>query len=214
MHILLNCLPFCVLGLFYISEFQAEKSLVGHPAAHFIRHAVEARSRAKKKIKAPTKMAPKMLAAGNVMAKSTTASKIVPSAPVKSAGSTMQRHALSLEPPTAPVKSTTGRYTTAMPKSTHKKAGVTATTAVKVKNAATMPKMILATAENAIQFSLQLQPKNVIKFTSRANICKRTDFAHEERRKNHFFGEKIKNKKFFKKVFDKWDLLCYTNTCL
>lgn len=155
---------------FKLLEIYAASHVCSQPATHFTRHAVEVNSSEKKVISAPTRIAPRTLAGAKEMARRITARSTVPRIAARRVGNTVQKHLFLPLPETALVTSKTARYTTAMPNSTHKNAGVTAITAVKFRNAAMMPRIILATPESAMQFSLQLQFRIFISFTSTAKI--------------------------------------------
>lgn len=71
----------------------------------------------------------------------------------------------------AAAKSSKARYTTAIPRTTHRKAGVTVMTAVICKNAATTPMMTLARIAAIAQLHLKLQLHKDMWFTSHHNIC-------------------------------------------
>ena len=112
-------------------------------AAHFVMQAVDVTMSVKKPNKAPVIKAPKKLVAANVIPKSITDVKIVPKSPVKRAGTDERA-----QPRTFELRTSTGesiRYTTAMPKSTHKNAGVTAIVAINAKAVVMTPITILAT---------------------------------------------------------------------
>ena len=99
-----------------------------------------------------------MLAAAKVIPKRTIDRKIVPKIPVSRTGIIPHTH-----PPIPALRiaglttSVTARYTTAIPSSTHKNAGVTVITAEKVRNAVIIPIIIAAITAMAVQFILQPQ---------------------------------------------------------
>ena len=117
-----------------------------HLATHFERQATEVNVSEKNVSNAPVIMAPITLVATNSIAKSTTEVKTVPRIPVSKTGKIEQ-----IQPRVPPLRTTAdmidviARYTIAMPKTTHKNAGVTVITAVKRSTAAMIPIMILAT---------------------------------------------------------------------
>ena len=94
-------------------------------------------------------MAPKTLAAGNVIANSTIERRIVPNIPARTSdkGVSIQLHNLRHLKLAATAKFT-ARYTTAIPKRTHKNAGVTVITAVIVSKVAIIPTIALAPIAN------------------------------------------------------------------
>ena len=111
--------------------------------------------REKNNNKRPVMIAPTTLVAANSIARSTTDIKIVPSIPIRRTGRTA--HIQSLIPnPSANDKviSTTARYETAIPNTTHKNAGVTVIVAVIVKNAVIIPIIMLATIASPVQLLL------------------------------------------------------------
>ena len=118
----------------------------------------------KNRINAPVIIAPIMLVATNSIARSITDVRIVPSMLIRSPLSVAHLQLLSkFLPVKVDTKSVTARYTTAIPKTTHKNAGVTVIAAVIVRNAVIIPSMMLAAVDNNKQLFLQLQPKLFIK---------------------------------------------------
>lgn len=138
---------------------------------HFTRQAVEVIVNEKKVKSAPVIIAPIMLVATNSIAKRITASKIVPSMPVRitdKIGHMQLRLPLFL---TVTAIRITARYTTAIPKTTHKNGAVTVITALKRRNAVIIPIIILAIIANPAQFVLQSQLILNIFITPTNNIC-------------------------------------------
>ena len=120
------------------------------------RQAVEVTVRKKKNSKAPASIAPIMLVATNSMARSTIERSIVPSIPASSAVTMVHR---SLQHPLrkrAAAIRVTARYTTAIPRSTHKNAGVKVIAAVILRKAVIIPRIRLATTAITVQPGLQL----------------------------------------------------------
>ena len=105
-------------------------------------------------------IAPIMLVAANSTARSTIAKKIVAIIATRSTESTelMQQAILLLQQFTdAIVIRRIARYTTAMPKTTHKNAGVTVIAAVIVRNAVMMPTTMLTMSATVVQVFLHAQ---------------------------------------------------------
>ena len=126
------------------------------PRIHLIRQVVVTIIRVKKARRRPTITAPKMLVAANVIPRRITAVSIVPKIPAKRKFNIL--HTQSLKPrPLAKedARRVTARYTTAIPKSTHKKAGVTVIAAVIFKRAATIPIITLTITAKRVQLNLQ-----------------------------------------------------------
>lgn len=146
------------------------------PATHLTRHAVSVTTSEKNVNKRPVIIAPITLVAANVTPSKTTATKIAPSIAIKSTGRILHTQPLMPELRIATlVTRVTARYTTAIPSTTHKNAGVTVMVAAKVKNAVIMPMMMLATIETPTQLHLhpQVQFEQVIFFTSNVIICRK-----------------------------------------
>lgn len=123
-----------------------------HPALHTVRHAVKTIVRVKNPSSAPDKIAPSRLVAANVTPRSTSERKIVPSIPTKRAIITEHIQDLSSYPSEIDViRRLTPRYTTPIPKITHKKAGVRVIVALYVKNAVIILTIILATTPRPTQ---------------------------------------------------------------
>ena len=140
------------------------------PAVHEIRHAIDVIIREKKKIKAPVITAPRILVAAKVIPKRITDARIVPKIPIRTVGRILHIHSRVFpRRSNTEYRSNRPNPTTAIPKSTHKNAGVTAIVAEKVRNAVTTPKIMLAITPIPVQLNLQLQL--VIFFTSCYNIC-------------------------------------------
>ena len=145
------------------------------PAKHLIRHAVDIIKREKKKRRAPVINAPIILVAAKVIPKRIIAPRIVPKIPASNneRGVRRQRQVF-LQPNLLLAKSTTPRYTTAIPSSTHKNAGVTVIVAVIVSNVVIIPIITLAPMASNEQLIpqqlLQLHFVFDIFFTSRIII--------------------------------------------
>lgn len=117
-----------------------------HPALHTVRHAVKTTVSVKNPSSAPDKIAPSKLVAAKVIPRSTSERKIVPSIPTKRVVRTEHIQDLSSYPSEIDViRRLTPRYTTPIPKITHKKAGVRVIVALNVKNAVIIATIILAT---------------------------------------------------------------------
>ena len=130
-----------------------------------IRQAATVNTKKKKKIKSPVIIAPITLVAANVIPRRITAVTIVPIIPVKNRLRIWRQLFLWLQQ-LADVKSVMPKKPTAIPSNTHKNAGVIVTIAKKVKNAAMIPKIMLATKAMLVQLGLQSLYKLVIYFTS------------------------------------------------
>lgn len=127
---------------------------------HLIRHATVVTISEKNASNAPVMIAPITLVAANVIAKRTIDVKIAPSIPTKITDRLLHTHPdLRITGDTA---SNIARYTTAMPKTTHKNAGVTVITALNCRNAVIIPIIILATMARPAQSLLQVQQKLAI----------------------------------------------------
>lgn len=143
------------------------------PKRQLTRQAVTVSTRDRKNINAPVIIAPIILVAAKVIARSITAVRAVPKIPVSNTGNVLHTQpSASLLLLRADARSATPRYTTAIPSATHKNAGVTVITAVIVKNAATTPKMMLARTARAVQLLLQPQPNLFIYFHLHYILCK------------------------------------------
>ena len=100
-------------------------------------------------------MAPMILVAANSIAKRMTANKIVPKIPINTAFRVEQRQEVVLCVKLAAI-SVTARYTTAIPKTTHKKGVVTVIAAVICRKAEMIPRIKLATIAIPVQLKLFL----------------------------------------------------------
>ena len=121
-------------------------------------HATEVIIRAKKPSNKPAKIAPITLVAAKLTAKRISESKIVPKIPIISVVNDEHIHLLvPLLSDAAVITAVMPRYTIAIPKVTHKNAGVRVMVALKVRNAVIMPIIILATTANTVQLGPQLQ---------------------------------------------------------
>ena len=92
-----------------------------------MRQAVDVKISDRNASNAPVIIAPIMLVAANVMPKSTKETSAAPKIPVSSVDRIAQHLAQGF---LAATRSVTARYTTAMPRTTHRKAGATVITAV------------------------------------------------------------------------------------
>lgn len=122
----------------------------------------------------PVITAPGILVAANSTAKSTTESSTVPIIALRSTDRIVliQQGAFPLQHLSdVDVRSTTARYTTAMPKTTHKKAGVTVIAAVILRNAVMIPTAMLIMSAAVVQVFLHEQSDIDILFTSAFIIC-------------------------------------------
>ena len=109
----------------------------------------------KKKRRAPVIIAPMALVAAKVTPSSITAVRIVPKIPTSNI-SKIPQQVLSAENK-EDVKSSMPRKTTAIPKSTHRNAGVTVIIAVKRNSAAITPIIMLAATAMPVQVVWQQQ---------------------------------------------------------
>ena len=132
-------------------------------ARHFIRQAVEVTVNEKNRRSAPVMIAPITLVAANSIPKRTVENRTVPRIPLKRDVNTCPEHPLILWVSDAEIR-IVARYATAMPKTTHKNAGVTVMTAVILRKAVIMPIIMLETIAVAIQLYLFSQPNNDIHF--------------------------------------------------
>lgn len=119
--------------------------------SHLTRQAEAEITRAKKRIDAPEIIAPITLVAAKSTARRITDVRIVPKMPVSISGKLVQPQSDALEK--GDFIRAMAKYTTAMPKITHKKAGVNVITAEYLRKAAIMPIIMLDTA--AIPLQLQ-----------------------------------------------------------
>lgn len=111
----------------------------------------------------PVKIAPMTLVAANSIANKTTDNKMVPKMPANKTGNTPHRQTGARSRCTnALANNATARYTTAIPNTTHKNAGVTVITAVKRRKATTIPMMMLEITDRPTQLLLQSQPNIAI----------------------------------------------------
>ena len=141
-------------------------------ARQLTRQATEVTVREKKKSNAPTKIVPKMLVAAKVTPKRITETKIEPSIPVSKAFVLSQAQPLGHKYLSAlyAIK-VIARKPTAIPKITHRNAGVTVITAVKLKTAAIRPISKLAAMDKSVQlyfgrqllqFDIDVSPPDLI----------------------------------------------------
>lgn len=150
------------------------------PTIHLTRQAVSETTSERNVSSNPEIIAPITLVAANVIPKRTIDTSIAPSIAIKSTERILHTHSLALPRIFVLVIRVIARYTTAIPRTTHKNAGVTVIVAVKVKNAVIIPMMIAATMLMPRQLHLhpQLQFEQVMFFTSNVIIC-RTIFEGE-----------------------------------
>ena len=120
----------------------------------------------KKRRRSPVIVAPSMLVTGNVIARRITDVSTVPRMPVSNAASEEHIHPSVLRQLSAETISVIERYTTAIPKSTHRKAGVTVMVPVIVSKAVVMPIMTLAITARRVQVHLQKHAELFIDITS------------------------------------------------
>jgi hypothetical protein len=120
------------------------------------RQAVDVTTRKKKNKSAPVRIAPITLVATNSIARRTIESNTVPSTPERSAviiGHNPSQHSLR---EIADAIRVTPRYTTAIPRSTHKKVGVRVIAPVILRKAVIIPTIRLTTIAIKTQPGLQL----------------------------------------------------------
>jgi len=152
------------LSHFFLQKAIFQTSLVLQFVMHLIRHIAEVIKSEKKRIKVPVIIAPTILVAANSIPRSITEVRTVPNMPAEKTLNAGQRQLWNPLPVKKPeVRIAIAWYPTAIPNSTHKKAGVTVITAVIVRNAAIIPSIILAATDNNKQLFLQLHPKLFIK---------------------------------------------------
>ena len=128
-----------------------------------IRHAVETISKVKKARSKPAKIAPITLVAANSMPRRIIETRVVPSIPKSRVLIVEQKqdsHLVGLWG--EEVASRIARYTTAIPKRTHKKAGVIVIVAIKVSIPVITPIMIAATIAILVHCALHLQESSDI----------------------------------------------------
>ena len=150
---------------------------------HLTRQAVSVRVRKNESKRSPVITAPIMLVATNSMARSTIAKKIVAIiAPNNTVRMFLiqQGDLLSQQFTDAIVIRRMARYTVAIPKTTHKKAGVTVIAAVILRKAAIMPTTMLTITATVVQVFLQEQSQFDIYFTSRFIICLKKEISEKE----------------------------------
>lgn len=125
---------------------------------HFARHATDVTISVKNPKRKPNIIAPRVLVAAKVMPKSSTDVKIVPRLPQSIPVSEEHiQFPWELRAARAVVIGVSPKYTTAIPKSTQRNAGVTVTIAVKRRIAAIMPTVMLDIRASTEQSVLQLQ---------------------------------------------------------
>ncbi len=128
---------------------------------HLIRHTVEVSVRVKKARSKPAKIAPIMLVAAKVIPRRITDVKTVPRIPQRRTFKEEQTQLLCRDEKEQPeVASRMARYTTAMPKRTHEKAGVIVIVPIKRSMPAMMPIIMLATMAKTGQLILQVQEES------------------------------------------------------
>lgn len=126
------------------------------PATHFIKQATEVNTSEKNASRAPEKSAPIMLVAAKVTAKRIKDSNTVPRIPIRRTRIVLQTHLRSVSV-TAEIMRVIPRKITAIPKTTHKNAGVKVITAVKRRMAVIIPIIILAAVARPVQLNSQVQ---------------------------------------------------------
>ena len=127
---------------------------------HLARQAVSVRVRKNDSKRRPVITAPTTLVAANSTASSTTAKRIVARMAPKSTERVVfiqQGAQLSQQFMDTVARSTTPRYTTAMPNTVHKNAGVTVIAAVILRNAAIIPTAMLMIRATVVQVFLHEQ---------------------------------------------------------
>ena len=122
---------------------------------HLTRQAVDVTIRKKKNKRVPVRTAPSMLVATNSIARSTIERIIVPIIPERIVVIILQRFSQHSLRERAPATRITARYTTAVPRSTHKNAGVRVIAAVILKNAVMTPRTRLTAIAITVQSPLQ-----------------------------------------------------------
>lgn len=101
---------------------------------------------------------PIMLVAAKVIPKRTTDARIVPRIPVSRTGTVRHmQHRMPVTRKMVDAISSTARYTTAIPKRTHRKAGVTVITAVIARKPVITPIIRLAITARPVQLVLRPQ---------------------------------------------------------
>lgn len=122
------------------------------------RHTLETISKVKNARSNPAKIAPRMLVAAKVIPRRMIDIRIVPKIPKSNVFTEEQKHPSPLEEYVPPeVAMSIARYTTAIPRSTHKNAGVMVIVAIKVSIPAITPMMIAATIAMLVHCALQRQ---------------------------------------------------------
>ena len=124
---------------------------------HLIRQAVSVRVRKNESRRSPAKIAPSTLVAGNSIASSTTAKSMVAIIAPRSTEIIVliqQGDLFSQQVTDATVIRRTARYTTAMPNTTHRKAGVIVMAAVILRNAVIIPTTMLTIRARVVQLFL------------------------------------------------------------
>ena len=127
---------------------------------HLARQAVSVSVRKNDSKRSPVITAPIMLVAANSIASNTTAKRIVASTALSRTESvvlTQQGKQLLQQLIDTVVSSIIARYTTAMPKTTHKNAGVTVIAAVILRKAVIMPIAMLTIRATVVQVFLHEQ---------------------------------------------------------
>lgn len=134
---------------------------------HLIRHATVVKTSAKKKSNNPVNIAPKTLVAAKVTANNINARSTVPKTAISKAliiGHKARQGSVQLTNELE--TSATAKNPTAIPKTTHKNAGVTVIIAANVKNAAITPTIALQTTAAVRQLKRLLQQHIDIFLTS------------------------------------------------
>ena len=127
---------------------------------HLTRQAVSVSTRKNESRRSPAKTAPRTLVAGNSIARSTTAKSMVAIIAPRSTEIILliqQGDLFSQQLTDATVTRRMARYTTAMPKTTHKNAGVIVIAAVILRKAVMIPTAMLTIRAIVVQLFLQVQ---------------------------------------------------------
>lgn len=128
-----------------------------------MRHTLETMSKVKNARSNPAKIAPRMLVAANVMPRRIIDTRIVPKIPKSNVFKEEQKQPSPLEEYEPPeVARSIARYTTAIPRRTHRNAGVMVIVAIKVSIPAITPIIIAATIAMLVHCALQRQESSDI----------------------------------------------------
>ncbi len=163
------------------------------------RQAVDVIIRKKKNKSPPVRIAPITLVATNSTASKTIERSTVPRMPASNAVTMLHKpsqHLLRKEPPETRA---TARYTTAIPRVTHKNAGVRVIAAVILRNAVIIPIIRLATTAKPTQPKPQLLQDVDILFTSTIILCEKYS-SGEKCNTIQLYKRGIKNKRRFRRI--------------